>query len=125
MKKWEVLLIWIFKLVVIEPLRLIEAIVMALLPEKEVKMIFVLGYFRSGTTYLQQLMAANKNHRTLTIFQSILPEVSLCFGWLFKPLISFVTKVFSIRNNYHYHPFNWNYPGEDDIALTAMVAFED
>lgn len=125
LRKWEVLLMWTFKLIILEPLRLVEAIVMVLLPEKEVETIFVLGYFRSGTTYLQELMAANKNHRTLTIFQSILPEVSLCFGWLFRPLLSFVTSVFRIHNNYHYHPFDWNYPGEDDIALTAMVSFED
>lgn len=125
LNNWQVLLMWIFKLIILEPLRLFEAIVMALLPEKDVKTIFIVGYYRSGTTYLQKLMACNKGHGTLTIFQSILPEVSLCFGWLFRPVLSFITMLFKIQDNFHYHPFDWNYPGEDDIALTAMVSFQD
>lgn len=124
-KKWQLILIWFIKLVVLEPFRLFEAMVMVLLPEKKVKPIFILGYYRSGTTYLQELLSANKNHRTLTLFQSVLPEVSLCFGWLFVPIFSTITKFLRARNKYHNMDFDWRFPGEEDVAINAMMALHD
>ncbi len=124
-KKWQLILIWLIKLTVIEPFRMVEAIVMLLLPKKKVNPIFILGYYRSGTTYLQELLASDKNHRTLTLFQSVLPEVSLCFGWLFVPILSFITMTFRIKNPYHNIDFSWIFPGEEDVAINAMMAVHD
>lgn len=123
--KWTLMLLWLIKLTIIEPFRILEALVMALIPEKKIKPIFIIGYYRSGTTYLQELLAADKNHRTLTLFQSVLPEISLCFDWLFIPILTIVTKVFKIENKYHHIPFDWNFPGEEDVAINAMGAVHD
>jgi omega-hydroxy-beta-dihydromenaquinone-9 sulfotransferase len=124
-KKWPLLIIWLVKLIALEPLRWLEAIVMALLPEKKAQPIFIIGYYRSGTTYLQELLSSDKNRRTLTLFQSVLPEVSLCFDWLFIPVLSAVTAVFRIKNKYHDIPFSWRFPGEEDVAINAMMALHD
>ena len=124
-KKWLVVCIWFIKLVILEPFRLFEAMVMLFLPEKKVQPIFIIGYYRSGTTYLQELLSSDKQHRTLTLFQSILPEISLCFSWLFIPILSTITTLFKVKNNYHTIPFNWNFPGEEDVAINAMMAFHD
>lgn len=114
--------VWIFKLVLLEPLRWIEAFVMVLLPEKEVQPVFILGYYRSGTTYLQELLSQDKNRATLTLFQSVLPEVCLCFGWLFVPLFSVVTRLLNTKNPFHRIDFDWTFPGEEDVALNALMA---
>lgn len=124
-KKLPLLMIWFVKLIIIEPFRLIEAIVMALLPDKKIQPIFIIGYYRSGTTYLQELLSADKNHRTLNLFQSVLPEISLCFGWLFIPILSVITTLFKIKNSYHDIPFSWRFPGEEDVALNAMMTLSD
>jgi len=125
LKKWQALLTWFFKLVLIEPFRIAEAMVMAFLPEKKVRPIFIIGFFRSGTTYLQELLAADKAHNTLTLFQSVLPELSLLFGWFLVPVFSAITKVFHVSNQFHDLPFSWRFPGEEDVALNAMMALHD
>ncbi len=123
--QWKVLPLWFVKCLLIEPLRLFEAIVMAILPDKKPSPVFILGFYRSGTTYLQELLSANKSHRTLTLFQSVLPEISLCFGWLFEPIFSFVARFLRIKNEFHNIPLYGKFPGEDDVAITAFSSLHD
>ena len=68
--RWHLILIWLVKLIVIEPFRIIEACVMVVLPDRKVRPIFILGFYRSGTTYLQELFICK--------IQFIPP--SLCFN---------------------------------------------
>ena len=123
--KWHIIFIWVIKLILLEPFRIIESIVMVILPEKKINPLFILGYYRSGTTYLQELLSANKEHTTLTLFHSVLPEISLCFHWLFIPILSITSKLFKVQNHYHNVPLDFNFPGEEDVALNSLMAYYD
>jgi len=122
---WYIYPIWLIKILLIEPLRLLDTIVLFLLPEKQIKPIFIIGYYRSGTTYLQELLSLGEKHATMTLFQSVLPEISLCFGrifcWIFNPIL----KAFKVTNKYHHVAFDFNFPGEEDVGINALSSFVD
>ena len=86
--------------------------------------LFILGHYRSGTTYLQRLLAQDKQFGYQTIFDSGLPELMLGFEGLLKPLLSAVTRLAGAENKFHKVPFTWDFPGEEDVALTAF-SFKD
>lgn len=71
---------WILKTVLFEPLRWIE---LALHNKKtsqhriEMDPLFVLGYYRSGTSYLHQCLVQDDRIGYHTNFQMVLPEVML------------------------------------------------
>lgn len=123
--KWSVIVVWLIKIIVFEPLRLLDTIVIILLPEREIQPIFIIGYYRSGTTYLQELMTLDKKHTTMSLFTSILPEISFLFGWLFIPLFNVIAKLLKIKNQYHNVPFRFDFPGEEDVGLNALSSYRN
>ncbi len=50
--------------------------------------LFIIGHWRSGTTYLHNVLAQDKNLGFLTTFQAYLPGVFLGSEKMFKPLVS-------------------------------------
>ena len=121
------LLPWMFKLILLEPFRIIESILF----ENKIKQttlkkdpIIILGFYRSGTTYLQRLFIQNKRFGYQTIFHSAVPEICLGFSWLFKPIFSVFTTLLGLKNNFHKVPFTWSFPGEEDVAITSLSHYE-
>jgi omega-hydroxy-beta-dihydromenaquinone-9 sulfotransferase len=119
------LLPWLLKTILLEPLRLTEVIIY----ERKIQAhsikeppIFILGHYRSGTTYLQRLFMQDKRLGYLSIFQSVLPELMLCFEDAFTPALNFISSIFKIKNPFHRIPFTWHFPGEDDVAMTALCS---
>ncbi|MDC0598336.1 sulfotransferase [Gammaproteobacteria bacterium] len=110
------------KAILLEPFRLVEAIYV-LIRRPSIKRnspIFILGFYRSGTTWLQELMDCDPDLCSPTIFQVMLPEFMLIFESVFKPVLQFFSKLLKIQNPYHRLAFDWNYPGEDDVAINAF-----
>ncbi|NNC94731.1 MAG: sulfotransferase [Chitinophagales bacterium] len=118
---WRLVMLWCIKLFLLEPLRLIEAIVMAILPDVDKQPVLILGFYRSGTTYLQELLSSGKTKTTLTLFQSVFPEISLCFSWILQPILNGISKFSGLQNPYHKMDFSWNFPGEEDVAINAFM----
>ena len=50
--------------------------------------LFIIGHWRSGTTYMHNVLSQDKNFGYLTTFQAYLPGVFLGSEKLFKPLVS-------------------------------------
>ncbi|MGX8008387.1 sulfotransferase family protein [Mesorhizobium sp. ORM8.1] len=78
---------------------------------------FVLGYFRSGTTFLQNLLAADPGLRSPSWPQVLAPQ-SFALGWvvlryLFVPLLP-LTRLDAVV------PVGARLPAEDDFALNNM-----
>jgi hypothetical protein len=126
-KQLHHLLVWMIKLILFEPLRLTELAIFnrkieACIIDKPP--LFILGHYRSGTTYLQRLLAQDKQFGYQTIFHSGLPELMLGFEGFIKPVLSFITKLTKAENKFHKVPFTWDFPGEEDVALTAF-SYED
>lgn len=116
------LLPWLVKLIIFEPLRLAEVLVFNRQIEKQVLRqdpVFILGYYRSGTTYLQRLMILDPSIATQNVFQSALPEITLSTETILKPVMNRITRLFNVQNRFHSIPFEWNFPGEEDVAMLA------
>jgi len=118
---------WMVKHILFEPLRIMEYFFYERkIQEHKIASdpIFILGYYRSGTTYLQRLFIQDKNLGYQNVFQSALPELTLGFERLLIPVLSLISNLLRIKNDFHKIPFTWDFPGEEDVALTGLT-FEE
>lgn len=116
---------WVLKTTILEPLRWIEL----LLHSKRVKdysiekpPVFLLGYYRSGTTYLQQFFMQDDRLGFMSLYQTVFPELMLTFEKRMTPLLEFSANVFNAKNHFHRIPLTWHSTGEEDIGMTGMVS---
>jgi len=77
--------------------------------------IFILGYWRSGTTLLHNLLSSDPNYQHLTTYRALFP-------WHFLLTEKLVTKIPMLFNN---RPMDnmkvtWDSPQEDDMASCIM-----
>lgn len=84
--------------------------------------VFILGYYRSGTTFLQRVLALNPAWANITLLQTVIPECSMTLGKPFLLFSKYFFKIFKIKNAYHKTEFDWNLVGEEDVAVTSMVS---
>lgn len=113
---------WLLKTIFFEPLRWAE-----LARNKKIKQhvlsqppLFILGFYRSGTTYLQQLFMQDDRLGHLSSFQMVFPEIILsCERWM-TPWLERLVRLLKIKNHVHRIPLTWNTPGEEDVAMTTF-----
>lgn len=102
------------------PERVIVGVWLRLRPprmERDNAPVFVLGYFRSGTTFLQNLLAADPSLRSPSWPQVLAPQ-TFVLGWvllryLFVPLLP-LTRLNAVV------PVGARLPAEDDFALNNL-----
>src|SRR3954453_13214648 len=88
-KGWIHLMPWLLKTLLIEPLRWVELIVFSRRIRKETiheAPVFILGHYRSGTTYLQRLFMQDNRFGHTSLFQTVLPEIMLTTENFLTPL---------------------------------------
>lgn len=127
-KKISVLSPWLVKTILLEPFRLMEEIYLIIKNRNSIKEqppVFILGFYRSGTTWLQELMRCNPRFQTPTIFQTIFPEIMLVFEPVLKPVLQYIVRTFNIKNSFHRLDFDWDFPGEEDVAINALSTRDD
>ena len=119
---------WVLKTTLLEPLRWFESIRY----NKKIRQykieqppIFILGYYRSGTTYLQRMFMQDRSLGFTSIFQTVLPEIMLtCEGGM-TTLLDKLSFAFNMKNHFHRIPMQWkNFPGEEDVALLSQLRSE-
>jgi hypothetical protein len=113
---------WIFKATIIEPLRWIELLTKNdLIREHKINSppVFILGYYRSGTTYLQQLFMQDSRLGFTSAFQMIFPEIMLSCENRMTPLLEKMIKAFNVQNHIHRIPFTLYSTGEEDVAMSS------
>jgi hypothetical protein len=115
---------WFIKTILFEPLRWIELARY----NKRVKQhqvlkdpLFVLGYYRSGTSYLQQCLVQDDRFGYHTNFQMVLPEVMLTSERTLLPVFDFICRLFHIKDSVHRVPLSFRFPGEEDAAMTTYI----
>jgi hypothetical protein len=82
--------------------------------------IFILGHWRSGTTYLHNVLSLDKNLGYFTTFQAYLPGVFLAYEQLFKPLVASSIPETRPMDNVAMHP---DFPQEDQYAVGAFSPY--
>lgn len=82
--------------------------------------VFIIGHWRSGTTYLHNLLSHDKNLGFFTTFQAYLPSVFLGYEKLFKPLVA---KSIPKKRPMDDVAMDAEYPQEDQYALGAFSPY--
>ena len=115
---------WLLKTTAFEPLRWIELatkhrkVLQHQLPQDP---IFVLGYYRSGTTYLQQFLLQDDRKGYHSVFQMIFPELMLSHERWLQPVMETISRIFSMQDPVHRIPLTWDFMGEEDATMTTAV----
>lgn len=79
--------------------------------------IFILGHWRSGTTYLHNLMCQDPEMAFVTTYQGIFPNQLLSAKWFFKTLMRLNMPRKRAADNVELSP---DYPQEEEFALGNM-----
>ena len=79
--------------------------------------IFIIGHWRSGTTYLHKLMCLNSNFGYMTSFQSMCPEIFLSAEELWKLIFKPLWPRKRPMDNMSYSP---DVPEEEEYALANV-----
>jgi omega-hydroxy-beta-dihydromenaquinone-9 sulfotransferase len=82
--------------------------------------VFIIGHWRSGTTYLHNLLSQDKNLGYFSTFQAYLPAIFLSNESLFKPLVS---TSLPKRRPMDDVLMNADYPQEDQYAIGAFSPY--
>lgn len=117
--------VWIIKTILFEPFRWFEVAT----KNKKIREhsishspIFIIGYYRSGTTYLQDLFRQDDRLGFMSAFQTVFPEIMLsCETWM-TPILESIAGLTRQRNVFHRIPFTWHSTGEEDLALTTGLS---
>lgn len=115
---------WIVKTAAVEPLRWIELVKYNKKVESykiERDPLFILGYYRSGTTYLQQMFMQDNRLGYTSFYQTMFPELMLTFEKSMTPVLEKITQTFRTQNHFHRIPFTWHSPGEEDVAMLSLM----
>jgi len=115
---------WLLKTILFEPLRWIEI----LTQDKSIREhtishhpIFVLGFYRSGTTYLQQFLLQDDRTGHHSVFQMVFPEIMLSSEKWLTPVMESISSRFNMQDPVHRIPLTWQYSGEEDATMTTSL----
>jgi hypothetical protein len=83
--------------------------------------IFIIGHWRSGTTFLHQLLVQNKTVAYLNFYQAVFPKIFLITEKYFKPILQKIVSHRGLNIPYFNRiAFNWNFPCEEETALLSL-----
>ena len=83
--------------------------------------IFILGHWRSGTSYLQTLLSDDPRFATSTLYRSIFADISgVSESWL-KPAMNAVARTLGLTFSLQRLPLNLDIPAEADVALCSQL----
>jgi hypothetical protein len=118
--------VYYFKFGFFEPFRLIER----LLYRKKfaaVKFprdpVFILGYYRSGTTHLQEVMLQDPQFGYINFYQCYFGAAFNLTEKIFKNLFQWILDLpfIAFRHPAHNIPFKFYLPGEEDVSMVASA----
>ena len=118
--------IWVvyaLRFVLLEPLRLVERLVFGRAirrQEPEQQPIFVLGHWRSGTSFLQELLALAPRFTTSTIYRSLFSDVFLLTERWLKPVLNRLCRITRLQFSIQRIPMNLDAPAEADRGLCCL-----
>lgn len=123
-KKIKNLLPWVIKTILFEPLRWIElAMYNKKISQHSITKdpIFILGFYRSGTSYLHEFLTKDDRIGYHSNFQMVLPEIMLSSEKILLPVFEFISRSFNLRDSVHRVPLSFRFPGEEDATMTTSV----
>lgn len=81
--------------------------------------LFILGHWRSGTTFVHNIFAQDKHFGYTTTYQSVFPNYVMSMQGIFKPVMKWVMPDKRPTDNMEIAP---DLPQEEEFALTGMTS---
>ena len=109
------LVVYYLKLLAVIPVACLQHIIYSRRIQKTVidkPPVFIIGHYRSGTTFLHKLLAADKRFGFVTHYDMICPNSSLLFGNPTKKVFQFIIDKLKIKTPF----FNTTIPSLDEPA---------
>lgn len=82
--------------------------------------VFILGHWRSGTTFVHNVLAQDPHFGYTTTYQTVFPHYIMAMQWLFKPIFSRIMPNKRPTDNME---LNVNQPQEEELALQNMYPY--
>jgi len=114
---------YLLRYLLLEPFRLLDRLVHGrriashVLSEPPV---FILGHWRSGTSYLQTLLREDPRLETSTVFRSFFADNFLVTESWLKPILTLVARAAGLRFHIQRVPLEWDLPAEGDVGLCSL-----
>ena len=114
---------WLTKTVLFEPIRWVELTKNARVEKHVIEQdpIFILGFYRSGTSFMHEFLTQDERLGYHTNFQMVMPEIMLSAERTLSPVLETIAKTFNIQDHVHRIRLSFKYPGEDDAAMTTAL----
>jgi len=115
---------WLIKTILFEPLRWIElGMYNKKISHHTIRKhpLFILGFYRSGTSYLHEFLSKDDRFGYHSNFQMILPEIMLSSEKILAPVFEFISRSFNLQDSVHRLPLSFRFPGEEDATMTTSV----
>jgi hypothetical protein len=119
------LAIYALRFVLLEPLRLLERVAFdrAIRQHEPAQQpIFVLGHWRSGTSFLQTLLYLDPRFTTSTIYRSLFSDVFLLTERWLKPMLNRMCQIARLEFAIQRIPMNLDTPAEADLGLCCLAS---
>jgi|WetSurMetagenome_2_1015567.scaffolds.fasta_scaffold03332_8 hypothetical protein len=76
--------------------------------------VFIIGFWRSGTTLMHNLLCSDPQSAYTTTFQTVFPNIILTQSWWLKPVINFFVPV---KRPYDNVSMDMDFPQEEDFGM--------
>ena len=115
-------LLYLLKAVVWEPFRYGERAVMRVRSEPGTlphPPFCILGYYRSGTTHLQETLLQDPQFAYMNFYQGFFPAAFTSTEAWVKPVFERIVKRMGMLHPAHQIPFSFELPAEEDVSMVA------
>jgi len=123
-RKMKNLTPWLIKTILFEPVRWAELAIYSKKINRHIIQkhpLFILGYYRSGTSFLHQCLTQDERFGYHSNYQMVLPEVMLTTEKALLPVFESVCRLFKIKDSVHRVPLSFRFPGEEDATMTTYL----
>lgn len=124
-RRAHVLALTMFRYVILEPLRLAERFLLDRKIEAhtlERDPIFILGHWRSGTSYLQTLLSQDPDLTTSTLYRCLFADIFCTTESWLKPALNAMARILRLPFSLQRMPLDLDIPAEGDVALCTMLS---
>lgn len=111
--------LYLLKLSAWEPFRWVERLTLPPVGELPEPPVFVLGYYRSGTTHLQEILLQDERFGYMNFYQGFFPTAFNSTEAFVRPVFERIIRASGFRHPAHGIPFGFALPAEEDVALVA------
>ncbi|MGE4612638.1 MAG: sulfotransferase [Paracoccaceae bacterium] len=86
--------------------------------------VFVLGYWRSGTTYLQRLLSCDPQMVTPSLYDCLFADMSAVTRTWLEPTLNAVARTLRLKYSVQRMPLDFGQPSETDVALCIQLCLQ-